>query len=106
MYHASAGLYLASAGADKQMVVWELHTKSRLASKELPAEPLSMSWKPEGNTLLCATTAGKLVLWEGCIPKGHTGPLEAADSPLKRAHSSAQESGKTSTNCIVKVEMA
>lgn len=78
-----AGLYLASAALDNEIVIWDLHTKEKVAGQSTPAVPLSLIWKPEGNCLMCATAAGILQLWDGCIPEGHPGPLEVAESPAK-----------------------
>lgn len=94
-YQVVTGLYLASAGLDDQLVIWDLHLKSKLASQELPGGPTSLEWKPEGNAVLCSTNVGKLFLWEGCVPKGNRGPIEAADSPVKRGFQVLSQSGET-----------
>ena len=87
-------MYLASAALDNEIVVWDLHTKEKLAGHSSEATPLSLVWKPEGNALMCATAAGKLQLWEDCIPDGHPGPLEVAESPVKALSPSGNASGR------------
>ena len=86
-------MYLASAALDNEIVLWDLHTKEKLAGHSTPATPLSLVWKPKGNALMCSTAAGRLILWENCIPDGHPGPLEVAESPVKAAPASGNASG-------------
>ena len=93
---AAAGLYLATAGQDCKLVVWELRSKAQVAMETSPAALVSMDWRPEGNCLLCMTVEGKLLLWKNAVPSGHRGPCEAGDA--LRPMSASLSDGRTDSH--------
>jgi hypothetical protein len=55
----AAGLYLASAGADQTVVVWDVLERKVLAKRVLAGTPCGASWHPGANTLALITDDGE-----------------------------------------------
>lgn len=77
---SASGLYLASAGQDRKLLIWDLHKKAAIAEQQTDAPLVSIDWCPDGNKLLCMTAQGKVLLWHTPVPKGYPGPCAEADA--------------------------
>ncbi|KAK9868467.1 hypothetical protein WJX84_006627 [Apatococcus fuscideae] len=74
------GLYMASAGRDKKVVVWDLTTKA-LVCEQLGEEPLTaLVWRPEGNCLAGLTETGAPSCWREPVPSHKPSPSAALDT--------------------------
>lgn len=76
-----SGLYLATAGQDCKLVVWDVRAKKAVATQECPEQLVSLEWQPGGNRLLAMTEEGRLVEWKNAIPDSLPGPCEQVSSP-------------------------
>jgi chromosome transmission fidelity protein 4 len=90
------GSYLASAGSDEQVIIWETSSRSPLYRTKIPTgEVSSLAWQPGpgGNSLSIADVSGQMTRWDNVIPaelkKPHPsdGPAAAASisEPRKEA---------------------
>lgn len=70
------GSYLASAGEDAGIVVWDVNEKTIIEKKTLPGVVCTLMWHPSRNELLATTDDGQLALWKHPIPETLPGPSE------------------------------
>lgn len=97
LFH-SAGLYLASGGRDKKLVVWDVEKKEVLSEKDLDAVPVSLAWHPaaKNNTLASIGEDGAIRLWNSVIPSHMLTPSAPLDDPSPRpAHSQEVSHGES-----------
>lgn len=89
-----AGLYLASAGQDEGVVVWDLQRKEVLVKHPTGNIALSdLSWRPEStaNVLAGIGEDGQTWLWQDIIPKHMPKPAASLDEPVPSAALSAED---------------
>ncbi|KAK9809234.1 hypothetical protein WJX72_011841 [[Myrmecia] bisecta] len=80
------GLYLVSAGQDKQLVVWQLEpTREVLAQQACRSTASSLAWHPTGNCLVWIGEDGNLDSWAGVVPADLPGPTETGEELQRRA---------------------
>lgn len=85
-----AGLYLASGGQDKKLVVWDVEKKEVLAQKDMDSMPEDLAWHTgdKGNTLASIGEDGLIHLWHGVVPSHMLAPsAPLGDALPKPAHS-------------------
>lgn len=70
----STGLYIATAGEDKQLAIWDSAKMSCILQKEMPDVPTDLAWHQHGNELAVVTQSGELGVWKDVIPPDLTGP--------------------------------
>lgn len=90
------GLYLASGGQDKKLVVWDVEKKEVLAQKDMESMPGALAWHTgdKGNTLASIGEDGVIHLWQSAIPSHMLGPSAPLDDALpKLAHSKEMSEG-------------
>ncbi|ODH52892.1 hypothetical protein GX48_00759 [Paracoccidioides brasiliensis] len=75
------GALLASAGADRQIVLWETKTQKILRRYDIP-NVINLAWHPVDNTLSFTTSDGELFIYEDFVPAEHRSLL---DKPLESA---------------------
>ncbi|OJD20036.1 hypothetical protein AJ78_00052 [Emergomyces pasteurianus Ep9510] len=75
------GALLASAGADRQILLWETKTQNILRRYEAP-NVINLAWHPVDNTLSFTTSDGELFIYEDFVPREYR-PL--LDKPLESA---------------------
>ncbi|KAK9838075.1 hypothetical protein WJX84_006107 [Apatococcus fuscideae] len=74
------GLYMASAGRDKKLVVWDMTTKKPLV-EQMGAQPMTaLAWQPGGNCLAGFSEAGETSCWQNIIPGDKPSPSAALDT--------------------------
>ena len=71
------GLYLASGGQDKKLVMWDVEKKEVLAQKDTDAMPGALAWHTgdKGNTLASIGEDGQIHLWQSVVPPHMLAPL-------------------------------
>ena len=102
-----AGLYLASGGQDKKLVVWEMEKKEVLAQKDLDSMPGALTWHSgeKGNTLASIGEDGVIHLWHSVIPSHMLTPTAPLDDALpKLAHSKEMSEGTGYSSCFLIAE--
>ena len=72
------GQYLASAGLDRQVYVWQLDGASDLDRYKADAPLSDLCWSPTDNALAFLDEAGQLALWQAPIPAHLAAPNAAA----------------------------
>ena len=93
------GLYLASAGQDKKLVVWDVEKKEVLALKDMDTMPGALAWHTgdKGNTLASIGEDGVIHLWQGVVPPHMLAPSAPLDDALpKPAHDKEMSEGQSS----------
>jgi WD40 repeat protein len=67
---ACAGRYLATAGLDNQLVVWDVGTVEPevVVKYDLTGLPTAGSWHPSSNELIIALANNQLMTWKHIIP--------------------------------------
>jgi len=72
------GKYIATAGADSKVVVWDTTKREALAgvSRQLESAATELSWHPTDNSLTIANGDGFLQLWEKIIPHDNAHPSD------------------------------
>ncbi|KAJ7538304.1 hypothetical protein O6H91_11G042800 [Diphasiastrum complanatum] len=68
------GKYLATAGEDRQVMLWDVENRLDLDRYKLESQICSLSWKPTGNALAMIDIDGKFVVWEAAIPSHMASP--------------------------------
>jgi len=88
---SSNGKYLASSGVDGKVLVWEVSSKSVIASYQTAeASPItSLAFSPKSNLLAFADSKGTFTRWSDPVPSSflhpaESGPGAAAAAPAKR----------------------
>lgn len=75
------GALLVSAGADKQIVLWETKTQ-KIVQKYDFGNVINIAWHPTKNSLSFTTSDGELFIHDNFVPKSHEAqlykPLQAA----------------------------
>ncbi|KMU80126.1 sepB [Coccidioides immitis RMSCC 3703] len=71
------GALLASAGADRQIVLWETRTQSILRKYDF-ANVINLAWHPVNNEVSFTTSDGELYIHEAFVPSEHQRLLEKA----------------------------
>jgi chromosome transmission fidelity protein 4 len=81
------GLYLATAGEDRALLVWDVGAAKVLARRALPAAAAGLAWRPgaSANALAVVTEGGELALWAGAVPSQLPGPGACADAAAAAA---------------------
>ncbi len=81
------GLYLATAGEDCALVIWDVGAAKILARRVLPAAAAGLAWRPgaSANALAVVTEGGELALWAGAVPAALPGPGACADAAAAAA---------------------
>lgn len=75
------GAFLASAGADGQIVVWESRSQKILQRYEF-GNVINFAWHPTKNSVSFTTSDGELYIHENFVPKDHEAQLQ---KPLQAA---------------------
>lgn len=75
------GALLASAGADRQILLWETKTQNILRRYDVP-NVINLAWHPVDNTLSFTTSDGELFIYEEFVPPEYRSLL---DKPLESA---------------------
>ncbi|PGG98129.1 chromosome transmission fidelity protein 4 [Blastomyces parvus] len=75
------GALLASAGADRQILLWETKSQSILRRYDIP-NVINLAWHPVDNTLSFTTSDGELFIYEDFVPSEYRSLL---DKPLESA---------------------
>ncbi|KLJ11342.1 chromosome transmission fidelity protein 4 [Blastomyces silverae] len=75
------GALLASAGADRQILLWETKSQSILRRYDIP-NVINLAWHPVDNTLSFTTSDGELFIYEDFVPPEYKSLL---DKPLESA---------------------
>ncbi|PGH06358.1 hypothetical protein AJ80_08192 [Polytolypa hystricis UAMH7299] len=75
------GALLASAGADRHILLWETKTQNVLKRYEI-ANVINLAWHPTNNTLSFTTSDGELFIYDDFVPSEYR-PL--LDKPLEHA---------------------
>ncbi|EER37278.1 chromosome segregation protein [Histoplasma capsulatum H143] len=75
------GALLASAGADRQILLWETKTQNILRRYDIP-NVINLAWHPVDNTLSFTTSDGELFIYEDFVPAEYRSLLE---KPLESA---------------------
>ncbi|KAG2485280.1 hypothetical protein HYH03_015955 [Edaphochlamys debaryana] len=73
------GLYVATAGQDKRLVVWDLAAASSVASAVAEEVMSGLAWKPEGNELAMVGESGGVGVWSSPVPTSHASPTASAE---------------------------
>lgn len=69
------GALLASAGADRQILLWETKTQNILKRYEI-SSVINLVWHPTGNTLSFTTSDGELFMHDNFVPTEYKALLE------------------------------
>ena len=90
-----AGLYLASGGQDKKLVVWDVEKKEVLAQKDMVSMPGDLAWHTgdKGNTLASIGEDGLIHLWQGVVPSHMLAPSAPLDDALPKPGHGEEMSG-------------
>ncbi|KAI8464009.1 MAG: hypothetical protein J3K34DRAFT_526538 [Monoraphidium minutum] len=85
------GMYLATGGVDRQVVVWLAERGVAVAKTTLEEVPSSLAWHPRGDGLLIAGEGGSVGLWARAVPPGRglPSPWQAQDEVLRDADAAA-----------------
>ncbi|PGH13761.1 hypothetical protein AJ79_03460 [Helicocarpus griseus UAMH5409] len=75
------GALLASAGADRQILLWETKTQNILRRYDI-ANVINLAWHPVDNTLSFTTSDGELFIYTDFVPPEYRSLL---DKPLESA---------------------
>ncbi|OJD26907.1 hypothetical protein ACJ73_01699 [Blastomyces percursus] len=75
------GALLASAGADRQILLWETKSQSILRRYDIP-NVINLAWHPVDNTLSFTTSDGELFIYEDFVSPEYRSLL---DKPLESA---------------------
>ncbi|GLC67606.1 hypothetical protein PLESTF_000580000 [Pleodorina starrii] len=73
------GLYAATAGQDKRVVVWDVGAASAIASASSVEVMSGLSWRPEGNELAMVGESGGVGIWSHPVPSDLPGPAVSAE---------------------------
>eukprot|EP00803_Ostreobium_quekettii_P000122 evm.model.scf_11.1 EVM.evm.TU.scf_11.1 scf_11:136-8515(+) len=68
------GLYVATAGEDKLLAIWDASKMTCIFQKQVPDAVTDLAWHPTENELSCVTEAGEVGVWRDVIPPDLTGP--------------------------------
>eukprot|EP00898_Chlorokybus_atmophyticus_P008326 jgi/Chlat1/8495/Chrsp80S07934 len=79
------GLYLATAGADKHVVLWDVAERRELECHKQDCLVTGMAWHPSRNALALADQEGKYGVWEGAVPALLTPPAAPTNAKDKEA---------------------
>ncbi|GLI69517.1 hypothetical protein VaNZ11_014153 [Volvox africanus] len=73
------GLYAATAGQDKRVVIWDVGTASALAAASAAEVISGLAWRLDGNELAMVGEFGGVGIWSGPVPKELPGPAVPAE---------------------------
>ncbi|GFR53169.1 hypothetical protein Agub_g15892, partial [Astrephomene gubernaculifera] len=73
------GLYAATAGTDRRVVVWDVAAGSPLAAAVAEEVMSGLAWRPEGNELAMVGEAGGVGIWTAPVPTHLPGPCLSAE---------------------------
>lgn len=79
----AAGLYLASASRDRQVLIWDLGDKTVVARHTAEDNVSDLAWHPEANSLAYVTEDGKVAVWAGAVPQQLADPFGAVDAAMR-----------------------
>ncbi|KAG9042191.1 hypothetical protein FS837_011177 [Tulasnella sp. UAMH 9824] len=71
---SSNGLYLASAGKDGQVIVWDTASEKTVARYKVSTSIVDIAWSPISNLLAWTDMEGALVRWTNPIPSNLPSP--------------------------------
>lgn len=71
------GALLVSAGADKQIVLWETKTQKIVQRYDF-GNVINIAWHPTKNSLSFTTSDGELFIHDNFVPKSHEAQLQKA----------------------------
>lgn len=75
-----SGLYIATAGEDKVVAVWDVQKSECIAQETLSGIATDLQWHPEANEIILGLATGKVVKWSNAVPASLTGPAEKLDA--------------------------
>ncbi|KAI7839202.1 hypothetical protein COHA_007091 [Chlorella ohadii] len=74
------GLYLASAGMDQALCLWDVNERTCLEKRLLPGSATGLAWHPSKNELAVITEDGQLAVWQEPVPAKLPGPTADVDA--------------------------
>ncbi|XP_078443316.1 transducin family protein / WD-40 repeat family protein isoform X2 [Wolffia australiana] len=81
------GKYMATAGADRQVLIWDVDLKQDIERQKFEERISSLAWKPKGNALAVIDCKGKFGIWETPVPSFMKSPSE--DVPVLKTTNQA-----------------
>ena len=69
------GRYLVSAGADRNMIVWDVAKQTAVATRQSEATVCGLSWRRNANCVACIDCEGNLGVWSCPVPSGNPSPV-------------------------------
>ncbi|KAG2451888.1 hypothetical protein HYH02_003663 [Chlamydomonas schloesseri] len=72
------GVYAATAGQDKRIVVWDVNSVTAVAAATADEVMSGLVWRPDGNELAMVGESGGVGVWSGVVPKEMPGPAVSA----------------------------
>lgn len=91
------GAFLATAGKDKKILLWETKTQTVIAEYEF-ANVMDLVWHPKSNLVTFTTTDGGLCNYVDFVPGEYAKLLEAGIQPTTGTHTSAPRLAEISEN--------
>ncbi|GIL74869.1 hypothetical protein Vretimale_2446 [Volvox reticuliferus] len=73
------GLYAATAGQDKRVVIWDVGVASAIAAASATEVISGLAWRLDGNELAMVGESGGVGIWSGPVPKELPGPAVPAE---------------------------
>eukprot|EP00198_Chlamydomonas_reinhardtii_P008883 XP_001698220.1 predicted protein [Chlamydomonas reinhardtii] len=72
------GVYAATAGQDKRIVVWDVNSVTAVAAATAEEVMSGLVWRPDGNELAMVGESGGVGVWSGVVPTEMPGPAVSA----------------------------
>ena len=79
----AAGLFLASASRDRQVLIWDLGDNKVVARHTAEGTVSDLAWHPEANSLAYVTEDGKVAVWTQAVPQQLADPFGAVDAAMR-----------------------
>ncbi|KAG8994102.1 hypothetical protein FRB90_000530 [Tulasnella sp. 427] len=86
---SSNGLYLASAGKDGQVIIWDTASQKEVARHKVSTSIVDIAWSPISNLLAWTDMDGALVRWATPVPSNLPSPCSPPSRPIGLPKSNA-----------------